>query len=319
MGTGRLSQRLATPAYRLAERVTWLIPEPAVPAVARVTGAVGWATLPQRRALVARHLRRVAGGDVPAPQLRRRVRAAFVSYARYWLDTFRVPVVDRDDLDRRARIEGLELVDAALARGRGAVIALPHLGSWDQAAAWLTHRDYPLTVVMERLRPPELLEWFLEGRRRTGIAVVVRGEGVWDRLEAALADNRLVGLVCDRDLSGRGVLVRFFGEDTTLPPGPARLARQCDSPLLPVGIYTGADRTWRAEIRPAVPVEHTAEESADVAAATQVLAGELEELIRRDPAQWHLMQPNWLSDREPDGATGRGDGADGGGDAGRGG
>jgi KDO2-lipid IV(A) lauroyltransferase len=34
----------------------------------------------------------------------------------------------------------------------------------------------------------------------------------------------------------------------------------------------------------------------DVARITQVLANELESLIRKAPEQWHLLQPNWPSD-----------------------
>ena len=35
----------------------------------------------------------------------------------------------------------------------------------------------------------------------------------------------------------------------------------------------------------------------DVARVTQDLAHALEVLIRRAPEQWHLLQPNWPSDR----------------------
>jgi phosphatidylinositol dimannoside acyltransferase len=269
-----------------------------VPVVASAAGTVAWLVTPKRRAMVARHLRRVRGDDLQPALLRRDVRAAFETYARYWLDTFRLPVVDPVELDRRAQVDGLELIDEALTGGRGAVIALPHLGSWDQAGAWLAYRGYPVTVVMERLQPPELLEWFIETRRRAGMHVVVRGKQVWQDLERALRQNRLVALVSDRDLSGRGVPVRFFGEETTLPPGPARLARQIGSPLLPVGVYIGPDRRWSAVARPPVQFMRTADERADIALVTQQLALELETLIRREPTQWHLMQPNWPSDRQ---------------------
>jgi phosphatidylinositol dimannoside acyltransferase len=122
-------------------------------------------------------------------------------------------------------------------------------GAGISGGAWLAGRGYPLVTVVERLRPRRLLEWFLEVRRRHGITVLVRGPGVRDQLVAALERNEVVVLVCDRDLGGRGVIVEFFGERTTLPPGPARLARQCGAPLIPVAIYHIGDGQHRGVAR----------------------------------------------------------------------
>jgi lauroyl/myristoyl acyltransferase len=292
------------------------VPARALPAVGALSGTVAWAVLPGRRGLVRRHLGRVLAPD---PAGGPHVRAAFRSYAGYWLDTFRVRGMDPDDLDRRGTVHGLDRVDRALDRGRGAILALPHMGSWEQAGAWLASRGYPVTVVMERLRPARLLEWFVDVRQRVGMEVLVRGPGVEQELERALSRNHLVGLVSDRDLGGRGVPVRFFGEETTLPAGPGRLAVRTGAPLLPAGVYTGPGRRWCALVRPPIDVHvevavaaegerggkvagrgggaPAAGERAAVAAVTEGLAAELELLIRRAPTQWHMMQPNWPSDR----------------------
>lgn len=291
---------LAYPAYRAAERLALALPAPAVPWAAAVGAAVAVVTMPGRRRMVARHLRRVHGPDLRGRALRRSVWRAFRSYAAYWIDTFRVPRLDPGELDARVRVEGREHLDRALEAGAGAVIALPHLGSWDLAGAWGAAQGYPLVVVVERLEPPELLAWFRAARRRMGMEVVVRGPGVTERLEAALRRNRVVALVCDRDLSGRGVAVELFGERTTLPVGPGLLARRCGAALLPVAVYDQEGGRNRAVVRPPVPVERSDDERHDVSVTTQRLARELEVLIRAAPEQWHLMQPNWPSDREPD-------------------
>ncbi len=293
--------RLAYPGYRVAERLAMLVPERAVPALTWVAGTVAMRVSRRRARMVARHLRRVRGPELRGRALRRAVRATFVSYAAYWLDTFRLPLATAEDLDRRVEAEGLEHLDAALAAGRGAILATPHLGSWDLGGAWVACRGYPLVAVVERLKPPELLDWFVGIRQRIGIEVIVRGPEVWEQLEKALRANKVVVLVCDRDLSGRGVPVRFFGEETTLPAGPARLARTCDTPVLPVAVYGLARCCHRGVVRPPLDIERTADEEADITAASQALAGALEELIRAAPEQWHLMQPNWPSDREATG------------------
>src|SRR5262249_46389177 len=110
----------------------------------------------------------------------------------------------------------------------------------------------------------------------------------------------------DRDLTGDGVEVDFFGERTTLPGGPALLALRSGAPILPLATYFDPGLDHHATVQP--PLDTTRRGAPyslrdDVARITQDLAHECEDLIGRAPQQWHLLQPNWPSDREPDGAT----------------
>jgi KDO2-lipid IV(A) lauroyltransferase len=126
--------------------------------------------------------------------------------------------------------------------------------------------------------------------------IVPLGPDVATTLLRALRDNRLACLVSDRDLTGDGVSVQFFGEATTLPAGPATLALRAGAALLPVAVYFGEGRAHHAIVRPPLPTERSGRLRDDVARITQHLAGEFEALIRAAPRQWHLMQPNWPSD-----------------------
>ncbi len=114
----------------------------------------------------------------------------------------------------------------------------------------------------------------------------------------ALRDNRIVCLLTDRDLTGDGVEVEFFGERTTLPGGPATLALRTGASLLPVAVYFEAGRGHRGVVRASIPTERAGRLRDDVARITQCLAHQFEELIRVAPRQWHLLQANWPSDRE---------------------
>ncbi len=155
---------------------------------------------------------------------------------------------------------------------------------------------HPMTVVVERLEPPALFDWFVDLRRQFGFEVVPLGPDAGRACMAALRANHVLVLLCDRDIGGGGVEVEFFGERTTLPGGPATLALRTGAPLLPTAVYNqGYHR--HAVIRPPLPVERQGRLRDDVARVTQHLAHELEALIARAPEQWHLMQPNWPSDR----------------------
>jgi phosphatidylinositol dimannoside acyltransferase len=285
--------RLTYPAYRIAETAARMLPRQVLPGVSAAVATLAMLVMPQRRRLVRRHLGRVtARARVPTNAVWR----AFGSYTAYWLDTFRLSGLQRHELESRLDPVDLTHLDRALAAGRGAILATGHLGSWDLGAAWLAAKGYRLVAVVERLASPRLLAWFREIRRRNGIEVVVRGPDVWDRLGEALAAQAVVVLVADRDLSGRGVEVDFFGERTTIPAGPARLARRTGAPLLPAAIHDLGGGRHRGVIRPPITVPSTGDERHDVSVASQRLVHELEDLISAAPEQWHLMVPNWPSD-----------------------
>lgn len=269
-----------------------------------MTGALGRTArfaMPGRRRMAERHQRRVAAdgaGAVDEATVRRSVAAVFASYARYWFEMFRLPSASPERIARHMEVEGFEHVEEALSAGRGAIFALPHLGGWEYAGAWLAaaHGQRPLAVV-EPVEPPELLEWFTTQRCAMGMEIVALGDGTASRLLRALGENRVVALVCDRDLAGDGVEVDFFGERTTLPAGPAMLALRSGARLLPSAVYFRPRGHHRAVVESPIPAEREGSLRDDVARITQELAHRFEARIREAPDQWHLLQPNWPSDR----------------------
>lgn len=262
-------------------------------------------TLPtlRRRRLVAGHLRRVyaareGAGPIEEGALRRAVDQTFVSYARYWGENLRLPGVSSAELSAGMSSDGFEHLFAALAGGRGVILALPHLGGWEWGGAWLARQGVAVSVVVEALEPPEVFEWFVDFRRTLGLEVIAAGSGAGAAALRALSAGGVLCLLCDRLVGGgSGVEVELFGERTLLPAGPLTLARRSGAPILPAAVYFAPGRPDHlAVVRPPLPAERSGRLRADVERGTQALATELEVLIRRAPTQWHLMQPNWPSD-----------------------
>jgi len=258
------------------------------------------------REMIERHLRRV-NPDWPAARVRAAAREAFDSYARYWIESVRLPALPSRVVREGFEVEGyFEHVVPALAEGRGAIVALPHLGGWEWAGRWLADRGHRLTVVVEQVEPPELFDWFRRLRSKLGMTVVALGPEAGKAILRALHDNEIVCLLSDRDIAGGGVEVEFFGERTTLPAGPATLALRTGAPLLPTAVYFTDRRNGHfGLVRPPIPTERHGKLRDDVARVTQLLADELAHLIRRAPEQWHLLQPNWPSDPGYDELPGR--------------
>ncbi len=159
------------------------------------------------------------------------------SYTRYWIDTLRLPAVSEEESLRAISVEGYHHVEEALAAGRGAILALPHLGGWEWAGRWLAARGVEVVSVVERLEPPEVLDWFTSLRADLGIVVHPAGPDTVGRLRETLDRNGVVCLLSDRDVTGGGYEVEFCGEVTRLPAGPAVLALRSGAPLLPTAVY----------------------------------------------------------------------------------
>jgi lauroyl/myristoyl acyltransferase len=250
----------------------------------------------ERRAMVERHMRRVNPTWPPA-KIRQAVQGAFDSYTRYWIESLRLPSLSPRVVDAGMRLTGFSHVTDALERGTGVILALPHLGGWEWAGRWLGDTGHRTTVVVERLEPPELFEWFVDLRSDLGMTVVPLGPSAGTEVLKALRNNEIVCLLCDRDIQGGGIQVEFFGERTTLPAGPATLGLRSGAPVLPVGVYfTRQLNGHHALVRPPLDMSRQGSLRQDVGRVTQALASELEYLIRRAPDQWHLFQPNWPSD-----------------------
>lgn len=285
--------RWAGLGYRAGWRLVRAVPEP----VARCAFRFGADTAARRGgpavAQLRRNLARVAPYADPDDLVRRGLR----SYARYWQEVFRLPAMDHRVLRERldSALEGVAHLDDALAAGRGVIVVLPHSGNWDIAGVWLVGHVGGFTTVVERLRPEQLYRRFVAYREALGIEVVPLTGGPTSpssQLARRLRDGGVVCLLADRDFTGSGVPVRFFGATARMPSGPARLAADTGAALLPCGSWFTPDG-WGLRIHPPVPVGARA----DIAAATQQVADRFAADIAGHPEDWHMLHPLWDCDR----------------------
>lgn len=251
-----------------------------------------------RRELAAAHLRRVYGPAMSDVTLSLRVDEAFASYGRYWAESLRLPSLTAAEVDAGMSFRGMDHLQTAAAAGRGAILALPHLGGWDWGGMWMARSHWPVSVVVEALRPPEVFEWFVDFRRRLGMEVIPLGPGAAGASLRALRTGRVLCLLSDRVVGDTPcVEVEMFGAPTRIPAGPVTLALRTGAPLLPAAVYFGAGAAGHlAVVRPPLDLARHGRLGDDVAAGSQSLATALEDLIRRAPTQWHILQPVWPID-----------------------
>lgn len=280
--------------FRALTAVFGVLPEPAARAIGRGLGYALSFVASRKMEMAERHMARALGTPRGA---RRTARRMFASYGRYWAEVFWMRPRRFDAIVRHADVIGLEHVDAA--RSHGIVLALPHVGNWEAAGAKAVDEGIGVLAVAEALADPRIVQWFIGVRARFGIDVIIgdRSASVTKALLERLKEKRTIALPCDRDIAGDGVVVTFFGEETTLPAGPVALADRTGAHLLVVGCYFKEGRGHRLVVQPRLEIPDAPTPEERVQLGTQALAHRLEEVIRAEPHQWHMMVPNWPSDR----------------------
>ena len=285
-----LSGQVTDGAYAAGWAAVRMMPEPVAHAAFRA-GADLAAT---RGGPAVDRLRTNLARVAPHRDLDDLTREALRSYARYWCEVFRLPGTSPERIESGMHTSHQERLFDAVAQGRGVVLALPHSGNWDHAGAWLVGRGVRFTTVAERLKPEQLYDRFVAFRESLGMEVLplTGGRPPFEVLVERLQAGGTLCLLSDRDLSARGVDVRFFGAATRMPAGPASLALRTGAVLLPVTL-SFRPGGWDCAFHPAVP-------HSDVAAMTQEVADAFARGIAEAPADWHMLQRLWLDDLAPD-------------------
>ncbi|MFI6762211.1 phosphatidylinositol mannoside acyltransferase [Micromonospora sp. NPDC050417] len=251
---------------------------------------------------LAVNLRQVVGPQVSEADFDRLLRRGLRSYARYWLEMFRLPSLSHAQRLSTFRLVGAEKLAEAVAAGRGVVIALPHGGNWDAAGAWVAANGWPITTVAERLKPEAVYRRFLAFRQRLGMEIIPLTGGEqppFDVLAERLAKGHVVPLLADRDLTRRGIEVRFFGARTRMPGGPALLAIRTGAPLYVASMWYESDIACAELIGPLEVPDPASGTLADrVRLLTQRVADQLATGIAEHPEDWHMLQRMWLAEKD---------------------
>jgi phosphatidylinositol dimannoside acyltransferase len=234
----------------------------------------------------------VVGDETSAPEST--ARQVFRTSARNFLDLMTMPRHRRKVLLQSA--QGLDrtrnVLDDALAQGNGVVLITAHLGCFDFMGQVLAALGYKLTVVTGRTTSRFIFDGVTYLRGSNGLMMVEPTPSGVRRVIQALQRGECAVFLTDRDFFQNGLSVSFFGQETTLPPGAVRIARDRGAPIVPVFTRRVA-RGHEIEFRPAINVPRSADAAADLREGMKLVVETLEQVITATPAQWVMFQRVW--------------------------
>jgi len=279
-------------AFRLAGALVPLIPQRLGYTLA---GLLAWVIsilpLPVNRVLRA-NLRQVLGPEPDAREVRRLARAALRNSVVNYYELFLLPSLSLEKINQRVSIQGMEHGRQALAARKGLIITMPHFGNFNLASQLINYYQVPVTMVAEDLEPPEFYDYVTSLRASHGIKAVPVSQSLRP-IVRALRANEAVGLAADRDVTGGGEWLPFFGALARIPVGHVKLALRTGAPILLCFVVRESDRHSRVYVEEPLFLTPSGDFERDVREGARRIVTLMERYIRAYPDQWLAFQPVW--------------------------
>ncbi|HKW69903.1 MAG TPA: lysophospholipid acyltransferase family protein [Candidatus Dormibacteraeota bacterium] len=281
-------------AFKVVQAFVEHMPRPWAYALAVLAARFAWWFSPLARPRLEYNLK-VACPELESDSraLRRLSWLNFRNHAKAYADLMLLPSARVETMRGDLKVQGWEYLDEARGAGKGVLVVSCHMGSYEVVAAIWSATLAPVSFFAEELEPRALFEWYRDTRARLGISVLTLDHGGIRKVLEALRDQEMVITAIDRDITGTGYLMPFFGRLAPIPLGPAAIALRLGTPLFPVCVYRLPDDTYMAEGAPLVYAKSTGNPRADQVRTTEELLRHIERFIQRHPEQWHVPHRIW--------------------------
>lgn len=270
------------------------LPEKAAATLATTTGLAAWQVWRSERRRLEDCIDRVYSrlNRQPPADVKMIVKRAFVHFSLVGCELLRFPQLSAAQLAEKITFNGRENLDNAVSRGRGVIMALPHIGNWEVLGAAIAHAGYKLNSFYLSQKEDEIGGLLDHFRSYSGIILHDRDRGGVKALKA-LRSGELLGMIADQDGANNGVYMDFLGHWVSMPAGPANWSLKTGAALLPLySLRQGSSFSYQATFLPQLEDAENGTYNEKVIARTLKMARWMEELILAHPHQYL-----WFYDR----------------------
>ena len=259
-------------------------------------GTLGYRPFGIRRAVVERQVR-AAFPEFDDEKVRTVAKASYASLGRTAIETALLPARSREQVIAMfSRVEGWDVVERSMAKGKGLLFVTGHLGNWELAGSFVAARGVPLEAVARRMQNPMFDRYLTETRRRIGMTVIHDADAV-RRVPRAMRERHAVAFLVDQGAVGlASTWVPFFRRLAKTPRGPAVFALRLGAPVVFGAALRQPDGRYMIGFEE-VQAESTGDREADVDRIVAAYTATLERWVRRAPEQYFWHHRRWKHQR----------------------
>jgi len=244
-----------------------------------------------RTAMIS-NLRVILGESATDDEVERVAKETFRNFGKYMVEFFRFARVGNRFLKKSVTTRGEEYLDEARSHGRGVVAVSAHLSNWELAGAKFASLGCSVSGIALEHKNRRIKRLFDRQRARMRVRTYSLTRGGRRCLEA-LQRNGVICLVADRDLTGTGIFVDYFGKPAKFPVGPARFSLASGAPLVPTFMVRQPDDTFELIFEAPIYPPHEGDKKELVRKLTSDCARACERYVKRYPEQFANFFPIW--------------------------
>jgi KDO2-lipid IV(A) lauroyltransferase len=241
------------------------------------------------------NLRHILGAEATESELHKITRATLRHAALTYYDFFHVMDRSAEKIEALITIDPQLLIDvnAALANGeRGVLGLMTHMSNFDLAGFALGINGLPV-YGLSVADPASGFERVNAVRERFGFEIEPISTQSLRKAIRRLRGGGLVATGADRPIADDHIQVEFFGKPSFLPSGPARLAVLTNAQIFLVSCIYDDKTGYRLESTSLFDPIMTGNRQHDIVETTRLLAGLVEDVVRKYPDQWMMFHPLW--------------------------
>jgi KDO2-lipid IV(A) lauroyltransferase len=248
--------------------------------------------VPIRKQVTLKNLRK-AFPEYSESQIKNIAFGSYKSFSITLVEMLFIPFMTRKQIENAIYCEDTELVKTYYERNKGLIVLSGHFGNWEYIALSVSAKiNIPFHVVVKSQRNPYVDAYLNRGRTRWINKIVPLGASI-RKIYAELKDKNIVAMVADQRGPQEGMRVNFFGQQSSIYPGPAMLAIKTGAPILFGITIRQPDYSYIAQINEISTENLPVEEEKQIQEVSQRHMAFLESIIRKHPEQWLWMHNIW--------------------------
>jgi lauroyl/myristoyl acyltransferase len=284
--------------FLLATKIIPWLPDWLINVVAYGSGWVAWLVATKAREQATQNMLHVLGTQVlDTPEGRRKLRTTvqvmFRTNVVNYLAMLVLPARKPEQILRKMHIEGREYFDAAVARGKGVIISSAHVGPFNHLFQWIVLSGYDLTIPVEQLKDPRMLDLVSNLRSKHGTHILpVQGSASIRMIFQKLRANKIVIIASDRAVEGQSSEMPFFGATARLPVGVAHLAKRTGATVVGASGWCTPEGKMYGRFFP-ISLALANQQDMDTDEMQHAIVTLIEQNIIEHPDNWLAFGPIW--------------------------